>query len=143
MRIYPFRVAHLDNLLLQPAQEYLRDWHARDPNVAGAYEAGYSFSLIDDGKTLACAGLSEVWPGRAIAWALLSADLGGAGMLAVVRATRREFDLKKYERIEAYVDHEFEAGHRLMRLLGFKNETPEGMKNFSLGRTNDMYARTL
>lgn len=142
MKVYPFRAAHLENLLLQPAQAHLREWMQRDHGIGKTYEAGYSFSLLDDdAKTLACAGLIEVWPGRASAWALLSADIAGAGMLRMVRAIKREFDLQKFERIEAYVDHEFEPGHRLMRLLGFENETPNGMRKFSLGRTNDLYSR--
>lgn len=144
MRVYPFRAAHLDNLLLQPAQEFLRDWMQANQGIGKAYESGYAFSLLDDeAETLACAGLIEVWPGRASAWALMSANLGGAGMLRVVKAIRREFELQKYERIEAYVDHDFEQGHRLMRLLGFTNETPNGMRKFTLGRTNDLYARVL
>lgn len=144
MKIYPFRAGHLENLVYQPEQEYMRPWFEEDPRMAKNYEADYSFTLIDDeGDTLACAGLTEHWPGRAVAWMLLSARLGGAGMLSVVRAIRREFASTAYTRIEAHVDRDFEQGHRLMRLLGFKNETPNGMPNFLNGRTHDLYARVI
>lgn len=141
MTIYPFRAGHLENLLLQPAQEYLRP--SFTPEHIKAYEQAYSFSLLDDaGQTLACAGLVEIWPGRASAWALLSKNLGARGMLIVTRAAQREFALGRFRRIEAYVDRSFVAGHHWVRMLGFVNETPDGMRGFTPeGATMDLYAR--
>lgn len=141
MTIYPFRAGHLENLLLQPAQAYLRPCF--QPEHIKAYEQAHSFSLLaDDGSTLACAGLVEIWPGRAMAWALLSAEIGARGMLVVTRACRREFALGRYRRIEAYVDRGFASGHKWMAVLGFENETPNGMRGFSPeGATHDLYTR--
>lgn len=106
------------------------------------YENTYAFSLLDStGKTLACAGLDELWPNRATAWAFLSADLKPRGMMMITRAMLREFAATKYERIEAYVDANFEEGNKWARLLGFVNETPNGMQKFNLGVTHNLYAR--
>lgn len=138
MKIYPFRAGHLDNLLLQPAQAHLCQFFT--PELIRVYEHSYSFSLINEGETLACAGLMELWAGRAYAWALLSETIGARGMLIVTKACMREFALGRFRRIEAYVDPEFIQGRKWIRALGFKFEghmagfTPEG-------RDHDLYAR--
>ncbi len=140
MKIYPFRAGHLESLLLQPAQAHVRQFFT--PELIRSYERAYSFSLVNHDQTLACAGLIELWAGRACAWALLSEHIGALGMLIVTKACMREFALARYRRIEAYVDPEFAAARKWMRTLGFKCETPNGMRGFSPeGTTLDLYAR--
>jgi hypothetical protein len=47
-------------------------------------------------------------------------------------------------RVEAYVHADFTASRKWLRFLGFKNETPEGMKNWGPeGETFYLMARTL
>lgn len=142
MKIEPFRPDHLENLLLQPTQEYLRAF-CESSDCARKYVQHGFMALVDkDGVTLGIAGLVPLWPGRAMAEALLSKNIGGAGMVAATRAIRRAFDISEFSRIEAYVDHELEIAQRWIRMLGFECETPSGMRNFSEGRTFDLFART-
>lgn len=139
MIVEPFRVAHLHNLAYQPEQAYMREWMQAN---AHTYESSNAFAMVDsEGQTLACAGIQEVWPGRAQAWCMFSARIGGGGMLCATRAVRRFLDLHNLPRIEADVARDFPAGHRWMRVLGFRCETPEGRANFFDGRKFDLYAR--
>jgi hypothetical protein len=73
---------------------------------------------------IGCAGVQEVWAGRAVAWALLS-DSAGPNFAAIHRAVHGFLKQCPWQRVEAFVDADFEAGQRWMRMLGFTNETPD------------------
>jgi RimJ/RimL family protein N-acetyltransferase len=120
MDIRPFHVEHLKALKLQPSQRQL------GPSLN---EEVYEFlSTLDaytafapDGEPLACAGLMDIWPGRAMVWSFISEN-AGRHMVGVTRAVRQFLDLKAPRRIEAYVDADFPAGHRWIEMLGFTRE---------------------
>ena len=88
MIVERFKAEHLENLVLQPAQEYAR------ANIAAK---GYgeslakfdAFSAIVDGRVVACAGVVPVWDGRGDAWALIAADIGPGGMHDLHFAVKR------------------------------------------------------
>lgn len=77
---------------------------------------------MEDGQPLVCAGLVEVWHGRAYAWALLG-RCAGPRMLAITRAIRARLASAPFRRIEMAVDAGFEAGCRWPALLGFERES--------------------
>lgn len=126
-------------LTLQEAQFHLGAYI--DFAHAKSLEAVQSFSAIgDDGAPIACAGVIEVGPGRAMAWSYLGAVVGREFLL-VHRAVNRFLDLAPYRRIEATTDAEFEEGHRWLKLLGFECEAPR-MKAYTIdGRDAALYAR--
>lgn len=121
MDVRPFTVEHLKQLQLQPAQAWcaphltpdLLDWLGDTQNDA--------FTVFVGDEPILCGGLCTFWPGRAIAWSYVAAD-AGAHMVSLTRVVERFLDLKAPRRTEAYVDAEFDAGHRWVRLLGFKCE---------------------
>jgi hypothetical protein len=140
MRIEAFRPEHLERLRLQPAQAHFGAQFMQ-PGYADMLRSGPSFTALHGDTVLGCSGVVEVWPGRALAWALI-ADEAGRHMLGIHRAVLGFLMQAPYRRIEATVDAGFEAGHRWIRLLGFACETPLGMRGFNPdGRDSFLYSR--
>jgi RimJ/RimL family protein N-acetyltransferase len=136
--IVPFEVRHLDTIMLQPAQQQFFSYF--DPSYAEALKvSGPCFTAINNGRVLGCAGLVKQWENRAIAWALLSGNVG-KDFIKVHRAVARFLDLCEFRRVEAFVDVNFVQGHRWIEMLGF---SPEGyMRQFNPdGGDAMMYAR--
>lgn len=102
---------------------------------------GNSWTALVGGRPIACAGLVEVWEGRAYAWALLATDVG-PHLLAVTREIRSRLAATPCRRIEMAVADGFDAGCRWARLLGFYCETPQPMRGYLPdGRAAWLYAR--
>ena len=138
--VAPFHPAHLVELRTQPRQPKNMVMFT-DPDIGQALAQGKSYTVFDsDGVVQACMGMDEQWPGRALCWALLSADLRHLMLPISVRA-RRVFDESGYRRLEAYVDPTFAEAIRWVELLGFKREglmkkfTPEGDDQLLYART--------
>lgn len=138
----PFRPHHLATLRLQAAQTYLQPLMT-DAQYAAALTGPHAWSGVLAGRIIGCAGIVPQWPGRAVAWALLTRELSAAHFLrahhkvaAVLHAAHRD----GHRRIETTVDAGFDAGHRWVRALGF---APEGlMRAYSPeGRDHVLYAR--
>lgn len=126
-------------LTLQEAQFHLGAYI--DFAHAKSLEAEVSFTALgEDGVPIACAGIIEVGPGRAMVWSYLGA-LIGREFLLIHRAVKRFIDLAQYRRIEATTDVEFAEGHRWLRMLGFECEAPK-MKSYTIdGRDAALYAK--
>lgn len=78
--------------------------------------------LNAQGFTIACAGLTELWPGRGMAWAIFGASIR-YNMPEIVREMRRMIDASSFHRVEMYLT----AGRRsvdvrLAGMLGFRYE---------------------
>lgn len=116
-----FKPADLDELRLQPAQEYLAAFVGRPGYGQELVEAGPCYTVRRDGKIVCCAGVAELWKGRASAWALLSYD-AGRSMRPLHRMVEDFLDNCGIRRVEAYVGPDFEPGHRWARMLGFERE---------------------
>ena len=126
IEVIPFRAEHIEQVLENAAQQYLKVW--LKPGELEALEGPWAYSGVSDGKVVACAGMVQQWHGRAPAWAYMSA-LSGKEMLAITRAVKRGFEVCPWDRIEAVVNCEFEAGHRWAKVLGFEMEA-ERMKKY-------------
>ena len=138
MHIEPFQPRHLEILVLQPSQAAVSVFFDKDYGEA-LKEAGPCFTAVDDGEVLACAGVVEQWKGRAIAWGLISAH-AGKQFVRIHKAVQRFLETTEFNRVEAFVDSDFDAGHRWIMMLGFEYEGY--MKAFSpLGKDCKLYAR--
>jgi hypothetical protein len=138
MKVVPFDPDHIQQIMVQPWQQKFFSYF--DESYATVLQqAGPSFSGIKDGRVLGCAGLVKQWENRAVAWSLLAGDVG-SDFIRVHRAVDRFLELSDFNRIEAFVDANFEQGHRWIQMLGFE---PEGyMKQFNPdGGDALMYAR--
>ncbi len=137
MIVVPYSNEHLRMLKLQAAQEYFGQ--VMDQAYAMRLEKQDSFTALQGDTVLCCAGVIRAWPGRALAWALISQS-AGPYFVQLTRAMQRYMDLIPDRRVEAVVDSGFDQGHRWLRLLGFQHEgrlrlyTPDG-------RDVDLYAR--
>ena len=131
-----FRAEHLKGITPQPEQA--AEWDAAVCSKIG----GDGWTVLVDGKPIACAVLVQTGISRGAVYAFIGAD-AGPHLLAVYRVADRMFEMHAYNRIEALVVKGFAAGARWMEMLGFELETPNGMKSFGPnGETYMLYART-
>lgn len=138
MEIVPFEPEHLRTLVLQEAQAWMGPMLKADYGLE-LKRGGPAFTALDGDQVIACAGVLRMWENRDQAWALLSAD-SGRRFVGIYRGIRRFLDMHDTRRVEATVDSEFAAGHRLMYLLGFQHEGR--MRAYLMdGRDCDLYAR--
>lgn len=76
----------------------------------------------DKGRVLVIFGLQKRWDNVYVAWSFISAESGDY-MLRVFRLfqkiLRQGFDRTGVNRVEAYVQSDFKAGNRLVKMLGF------------------------
>jgi len=92
-------------------------------------------------ECLGAAGFVPIFATRAIAWALLSRNIG-YDMPTITKKIRKVIALDPTPRIEMTVDARFEAGHRWARLIGMSLETPEPLRcHGANGEDEMMYAR--
>jgi hypothetical protein len=138
MIIVPFEPEHLETLELQDSQKIFYD--VFDMSYAHSLkESGPCFTALENGKVLCCSGIVLQWHNRAVAWALVS-NSAGKHFARIHKAVKRFLDLSDVNRIEAFVDHDFEQGHRWIQMLGFEREGY--MKQFTpAGKDAVLYAR--
>ena len=138
--VVPFMGAHLSGFKVHGFMSHIQD-SFESAEYRELLEQCIASSYIVDGETVAACGIYQAGEHRWIAWGLLSEE-SGKHMLAITRALKAFFNENSYPRIETPVLHDFELGHKWMKMLGFKNETPDGMKSYGdNGETYDLYAR--
>lgn len=134
MNIIAFSAEHIGQLNVQAQQ--LHEVNAE----ALSTPYGHAWTAIA-GVPIACAGVVELWAGRAYAWAILSQD-AGPHLLRLTREIRSRLVELRFRRIEMAVDAGFVAGARWARLLGFVCETPNPMRGYLPGgRDAFLFAR--
>lgn len=138
MNIVPFAPEHLRALVLQDAQAWMGPMLQHDYGES-LRRGGPCFTAMDGDEIIACAGVIQIWENRELAWALISAR-SGPYFTRIYRAIKRFLDMHNVRRIEATVDSNFAAGHRLMKMLNFEREGT--MRAYLMdGRDCDLYAR--
>lgn len=142
MNVVPFMPVHLKEVSLYKYMSFTQQY-LQDPEYLQLLMQGPCFSGIVDGKAIICSGMIQVGMGRYHAWGLLTEETSRY-MLHIFRAMSKFLNENPKKRIEATVLHDFKAAHRLMEMLGFENETPNGMKAWGDdGKTYSLYARCL
>ena len=133
--IEKFQPEDLENLLLQPAQAFMKPLFS-DAEYGESLAQHPSYTAFSaSGRVLGCGGAIEQWNGRAIVWALLACD-SGKHFTAIHRAVASFLNGLPYHRIETTVDSNFAQGKRWADLLGFEFEgvarkyTPDGKDSF-------------
>ena len=130
-----FHPSDFDRIRPQTQQADEFDRHRAEPQ-------GLSWTALAAAMPICCGGLVEMWPGRAYAWSIVSAD-AGPHMLALTREIRSLLSRTPFARIEMAVAADFDAGRRWAELLGFVCETPAPMHRYLPdGRDAYLYART-
>lgn len=135
----PFHAAHLEYLVVQPAQ---RADHAALVGSGAAHllEGPHALTAWHRSRCLGMAGLIPVHPHRALAWMLLS-EAAAPHMLTIGRKVKRMLALSPYRRVEITVAADFIDGQRFALLVGAQLETPRPMRAYGTdGGDEYMYA---
>lgn len=141
MKIVPFKAEHLRQLRIQNAQLKCMTWMPADQaDTIESLSAIEAYTAMDGDRVIGCAGVLELWKGRAAAWAFL-ADGMGRQFVTLHRAVKRFLDVADYGRIEAEVALDFEEGHRWAHMLGFELENPRMRKYFPDGSDAALYVK--
>jgi hypothetical protein len=134
-RGYPQHIIYLHAQDVQ-AEEQRRSFAAADiVSQSAVCQSAWHYE-----RCLGIAGLIDLGDHRAHAWALLGRDVG-AFMLPITRRIRQmiaEFPARRFEMV---VRADFEQGQRWAEMLGFENETPNGMRSYFVDGDGYQYAR--
>ena len=137
MIVIPYKAEHLHGFQLQEGQMY------QSPYITNEYakflEGEFSFTAFAGDKIVAIGGIAKLWENRGLAWTLISKD-AGEHFMELHRVVKQIIEVVPYKRIEADTPCEFKAGHRWLRMLGFKLEA-ERMRAFRVdGGDSSLYA---
>lgn len=134
----PMRPGDVGQLRLQQAQRWMQaELTAGYGGVLGEIGSGFTVEL--DNRPIATIGVVNLAADRCLAWALMT-DAAGRHLLTITRQVRRWLECGVFQRVEAAVECDFDAGHRWARVLGFECEAPR-MRAFANGRDHALYAR--
>lgn len=138
MRIAAFKAEDFHAMELQPAQAWV---HAHvTPEQIKRVEGPNSWTGWVGDQVVWCFGWFEIYPTRAVVWALISAQ-AGPHFAAIHRFGRALVDSLPHKRLETEVDWDFEQGHRWMRMLGFELESPRRRAHRADGGDSAVYVR--
>lgn len=131
-------VDHMNAVLSD--QKMLKSYLSQD-HVKGlvAYDNSYA-AINEQGKVIAVAGVVERWENRSEVWAIIDEN-SRDNFLELHNAVKRFLSIYPIKRVEAVVEYTFEAGHRWMRLLGFKKETERMIAYGPGGNDSTMYVK--
>jgi len=119
--VVPFKPEHLAALKLQgtqaSAQPLMNLKHGQDL----AESPGVAYTALEDGKPLVCAGMIELWPGRAYAWSYI-AEGASRCWKSIHRAVLAALAVGRWQRVEMAVDVRDPAAKRWAWHLGFEFE---------------------
>jgi hypothetical protein len=110
-------------------------------DMATVFNDNFCMSAWRDNRCIGAAGLVQLHPHYAMAWALLSARVGHRDLIAIVRKIRYVLDTTSYRRVEMRVRYDYEQGHQFARLLGFKVEADKLKFAGYDGGDETLYAR--
>ncbi|MDH4186782.1 MAG: hypothetical protein OEV08_07285 [Nitrospira sp.] len=134
----PFEAWHLRYLELQPSQA-AHATHLTQQHGEALVVAGPAFTAFVGMEVIACAGVMEIWPGRAQVWSLLSWRMP-TYYRDVHRAVKKFLRGYTVRRLECVVDPRHAEAVRWAKHLGFTYEST--MPGYTpLGDTQAMYVR--
>ena len=139
MDIVPYRAEHLMAIAAQEGQQHLAKYVSH--GHALALEKTQAFTALFDGEPLGCAGAIEHWGGRWEVWSYLSEGLTPKTFIQIHYAAKRFFEVFEGRRLEAYVNCDFDNGHRWIKALGFELEHPRLRKYWPDGQDAALYVR--
>ncbi len=138
LEVERFKATDLKEIMEQPAMAYLGEF-ITDANRVEMEKGLWSYTVRVKGRALMCAGVTEYWPNRGEAWAIIDRDVK-VEFLRIHRVVKRFLDVCPLRRIEATIDLDFKQGHRWVEMLGFKLEAPKMKAYRPDGRDASLYA---
>jgi hypothetical protein len=134
----PYTPAHMEFCDFHP---HHADAASREDPESLGHVSRDAWALMDDaGNIVAIMGAVETHNRCAFIWTFAGKD-AGRHMIGITRFCKRWLDTLSCVRLEATVMKDFRAGHRWMRLLGFRKETTRPMKRWDGINDFHLYAR--
>ena len=141
MIIVPTIPSHFEGFEIQEEQMFINKYIQNSDYIKTLCDQGLSWSGIKEGKVIIMAGVIEPHEHIGMVWAMLSKG-SEKHLVSITRSISRWLDGWDTKRLETAVRHDFKSGHKWADMLGFTNETPNGMKAYGIdGETYDLYAR--
>lgn len=146
IEVKDFKKSDFDDFKVQSGQEYFDNFIGDEQYLKSLEELGTSKTMIIDGWIFMAFGVVSIAANRGQFWGLLS-DTKIAPITAqrkrvtVFRIIMQYLEDLNIPRIEAHVHANHYQGHKLLNMLGFVCETPNGMKKFFGNETGHLYAR--
>lgn len=134
----PFEPWHFHWLRLQPTQAHLASLMT-DEHGEAIMTAGPCFSAFVGYDVIACAGIIQLWPGRAQVWSLLSESMP-LYYRTIHRAVKRYIQDYPVRRLECIVDPRHHDAVRWAEHLGFVKESTMSAYDMH-GNDQAMYVR--
>lgn len=135
----PFKVEHFYSMELDP--HFLKVASVMDlGRLIALQKSPHSYTVMKGERVIACGGVVEIWPDRAIAWTFF-AKCDRHEFLIAFRVVKRFLDMCSIKRIEADIENGFDQAHRWIKLLGFKLEAASRPNYTPDGRDYALYAR--
>jgi len=126
--IVPMLACHLKGLIVHEYLGQIQEFLHND-KYAELLASEESYTFLNGGDVIGCIGISQVGLRRWHGWALLS-DKSSKHMLSITRLANKRLDAIGKPRVETAVRADFSNGLRWAKMLNFKCETPEPMKNY-------------
>ena len=134
----PFRMNHISQLQVQPAQRWTLEYLT--PPILTVLESTQANTVFHNGQPILCGGVIEQRPDYGILWSFVG-QVGPHDFFHLHRLARLFIRSLPHRRLEMHVDCGFVNGHRWARALGFRCEAPR-MRAFLLnGLDAALYAR--
>lgn len=138
--IVPFIPAHLKDFECIEQQRDIQNLFCQE---YGEYLCqGEAYSVIVDGVVISMHGVLNCEGDRFFSWSLMSNKTMNY-MHFITRHVNSFLDKFKGGRVETIVLKDFKQGHRWVKMLGFKNETPNGMEKYFNGKNYCLYSRVM
>jgi len=138
VRILDYEQSHLHELMDGPLNDgapehigYMRDW------AGELQQKGWSYTLVENGHIICCAGIVNMWPGVGEAWFIASGKIH-ANVRPFIRFAKTDVMQKVVEendlwRVQAVCKSDWPAAQKFAAFMGFEPEGvmrkygPEGM----------------
>jgi len=124
-----------------PLEEAVKDYPELKP------DATKTWTVIKDDKIVSVFGIVPMWDGVAEIWFMPTKDILDSKIKAYLfikktfEKTIKEHNLR---RVQATIRTDYPRGKKMIERLGFKNETPEGMREYCPDKCDAwLYARLI
>ncbi len=124
MQITEFKKEHIDLFDFNAVAKQFEGDCYNKANTGAIAEMGNTWSMVEDGRVLAMAGIVRLWQGVGEAWSLFTPEAlqyGVAFHLRAVKVLKSFFD-QGWWRIQTTVRADFETGIIWLVGMGFKDE---------------------
>lgn len=127
-KVLPFVKEHIQRMVFQPQQAWLRDEVEKNPDFAKNLEENcHVFSVEYEDEILFIGGCTEIHRGVGEVWAIFSPEGVRKQGRFITRGSRDFLNMLqseyKFHRLYTTIDLEFFQGHRWVKILGFTKES--------------------